>query len=375
MPAELTWFFADTEAHYDATGAPTKAYSHVALGTPAARVERTSNTTTKVEFVFHALAGSTLASVQDDGTTNAVFTYSPLGEVVETTSANAQTRRRRFNDKYNDVLTGLNYYGRRYLDPVSGSWTQSDPLYRFSPDAAWTAPRRAHLYAFSLNNALRFVDPDGSNGEDTLGDPRQLIIDIGTAVFGGAAVVKSAAASGVARLAASAPPIAVGVAVTVAFVGEFFKAKDGVSRFARVTNGAHQVCVAKAGSLAGGTTVAILAGKLADVAARPVPINAKKTGEVEALPAPEGTPDDSPREDQLPHEPQGGEGRKPQPLPDGRIPKKGFLEWLKDGFRKTPKYSVVPLGKSLDRSPAPADADGNGQVTSQEESQWSAAQN
>jgi hypothetical protein len=40
-------------------------------------------------------------------------------------------------------------------------WTQTDPLYRFAPDAAGAAPRRSFLYTMVLNNPLRFLDPDG----------------------------------------------------------------------------------------------------------------------------------------------------------------------------------------------------------------------
>jgi RHS repeat-associated protein len=55
----------------------------------------------------------------------------------------------------------LSYYGARYFDKNLMTWTQSDPLYRFSPDAAWTEPRRALLYAADLNNPLKYLDPDG----------------------------------------------------------------------------------------------------------------------------------------------------------------------------------------------------------------------
>lgn len=41
------------------------------------------------------------------------------------------------------------------------AWSQSDPAYRFAPDEAWDAPRRAELYGFSLNNPVRYLDPDG----------------------------------------------------------------------------------------------------------------------------------------------------------------------------------------------------------------------
>ncbi len=64
------------------------------------------------------------------------------------------------NNKYADNLDGLTYYGVRYYDRFALVWTQNDPLYRFAPDLA-NAPRHANLYTFSLNNPLRYLDPDG----------------------------------------------------------------------------------------------------------------------------------------------------------------------------------------------------------------------
>jgi RHS repeat-associated protein len=162
---EMIWFIGDTQAHYDSTGAVTRVYSHLSLGTPIGRVERTSNTSAPVEFQFHGLASNTLAAVEYDGTVNASFSYTPFGEVVEAIDgaggSGTAAHRRRLNDKYHDELTDLAYYGFRYYDKTLISWTQSDPLYRFEPERAWNEPRLGNLYSFSLNNALRYVDPDG----------------------------------------------------------------------------------------------------------------------------------------------------------------------------------------------------------------------
>lgn len=163
---ELVWFVGDVEAHYDGTGATTKIYSHLSMGTPVARVERTGNTTTNIEYQFHGLASNTLAAIDKaTGTVNASFSYAPFGEVLEATDAGGSAgiagHKRRFNDKFQDDLSGLTYYGARYYDKSVLSWTQSDPLYRFAPDSAWTAPRDANLFTFDKNNALRYLDPDG----------------------------------------------------------------------------------------------------------------------------------------------------------------------------------------------------------------------
>lgn len=166
VKTELVWFIGDAEAHYDAGGAVTKVYSHLSLGTPVARVERTGNATTAIDYQFHGLASSTLAAVDQGGTINASFSYTPFGELLEATSAggaNAGTaaHKRRMNDKFEDDVSGLVYYGARYYDKTLMGWTQADPLYRFAADAAWTEPRRANLYNFTGSNPLRYIDPDG----------------------------------------------------------------------------------------------------------------------------------------------------------------------------------------------------------------------
>ena len=83
VKAELVWFIGDVEAHYDAAGAVTKVYSHLSLGTPIVRVERTGNATTAIEYQFHGLASSTIAAVAQTGTVNASFSYAPFGELLE----------------------------------------------------------------------------------------------------------------------------------------------------------------------------------------------------------------------------------------------------------------------------------------------------
>jgi len=166
---ELIWWIGDTEAHYDGTGALEHVYSYVTMGTPVARVDRTGNTTTNLEFEFHGLASSTLAAVDQSGTINASFDTAPFGEIIETTDSSGgegvPAHRRRLNDKFFDEVSDLGYYGARYYDKTSMSWTQGDPLYRFAPDAASVMPRRASLYMSDMNNPLRYRDPDGRNSQ------------------------------------------------------------------------------------------------------------------------------------------------------------------------------------------------------------------
>ncbi len=103
-----------------------------------------------------------------DGTVNTGFVYAPYGEVIETLGPNKglAAQHRRFNDKFQDDLTSLSYYGARYYDRHLLGWTQADPKYRFAPDSAWDQPRRADLYTFSNSNPLRYYDPDGRDGRE-----------------------------------------------------------------------------------------------------------------------------------------------------------------------------------------------------------------
>jgi len=84
-----------------------------------------------------------------------------MGSTSLASSGDPAAHPRRFNDKDEDQVTGLSYYGYRYYDSVSLGWTQSDPMYRFVPDASGAKPRQANLYVFSLDNPVRYRDSDG----------------------------------------------------------------------------------------------------------------------------------------------------------------------------------------------------------------------
>jgi RHS repeat-associated protein len=168
VATELVWYLDEAEHHITpATSVEVRAFAHVSLGTPVARIDRTSDLVAPIEYQFHGLANNTLAAVaQATGAVNASFSYAPFGEVLDGTNAGGKTagapaHLRRFNDKVQDEVSGLAYYGARYYDKALIGWTQADPMFRFVPDAAWTEPRKANLYAAHLNNPLRYVDPDG----------------------------------------------------------------------------------------------------------------------------------------------------------------------------------------------------------------------
>ncbi|MBV7339956.1 hypothetical protein KFU94_69460 [Chloroflexi bacterium TSY] len=153
---EVRFYLGETELHYDSQGNIAKSWVHVNMGTNVARIEDG----TEVMYQYHSPQGHLLLSADAANNVQGGFTFGPFGEVLAQIGTDAE-HPRQFNGKEYDATSGLSYYGYRYYDPMSLQWTQSDPLYRFVPDVGLTDPRRMNLYVFSLNNPLRYIDPDG----------------------------------------------------------------------------------------------------------------------------------------------------------------------------------------------------------------------
>lgn len=167
-PAEVRFWFGATEATYRAAAVPTwgvfKTRLHTSLGTmPVAQIDDRGRAAPR--FVYNGVLGSLLALLAARAAVLARFSYGPYGEILWKDGPEAADQHRRFNGKELDDLSRLGYYGFRYYDRLSLTWTQADPLYRFAPDIAYDQPRRMGLYTFVLNNPLRYVDPDGRDGD------------------------------------------------------------------------------------------------------------------------------------------------------------------------------------------------------------------
>jgi RHS repeat-associated protein len=128
-------------------------------------------------------------------------------------------RQRRYG-KEQDALTSLSYYGARYFDPLSLTWTQADPIARFAPDAAWDEPRRANLYAFTLNNPLAMVDPDGRWPRPPGGRMGPSGDNSGETIKKGAVLLVNRTASLVASIPVVPPKIRLAAAIVAAATSE-----------------------------------------------------------------------------------------------------------------------------------------------------------
>jgi len=119
--------------------------------------------------------------------------YLPFGEELfagvanRTTALNhpstsqADGKRHQFTSKEREVETNLDYFLARYYSSAQGSFTSPDEfsggpydLCSFADRASWnptfyaeiTNPQTLNKYQYSLNNPLRYIDPDGHDPED-----------------------------------------------------------------------------------------------------------------------------------------------------------------------------------------------------------------
>jgi RHS repeat-associated protein len=154
--AGARFWFHEAEDHFDSTGLRTKSYVHI--GTSENTLARVENDI-DLEFQYSDALRNLMLALDASGSPVASFLYGAFGETVH--AEGGETHRRQFNGKERDAATGLHYYGFRYYDPVVLRWNSADPLYQALPDLATLEPQRMNRYAFSLNNPLKFYDPDG----------------------------------------------------------------------------------------------------------------------------------------------------------------------------------------------------------------------
>lgn len=152
----LRFWFGERETHFGQDGTESLNYLHLSGGGPT--LARVKNGTT-IELQYADALQNLMFSLDPVGNVKSNVLYGPFGEVVLETGGDEY--RRQFNGKENDVASGLRYYGYRYYDPIILRWNSADPLYSVVPELGQNQPQRMNLYAFSLNNPIRYMDPDG----------------------------------------------------------------------------------------------------------------------------------------------------------------------------------------------------------------------
>jgi RHS repeat-associated protein len=133
-----------------------RALAVIALLLSAAGPLRAQTPAVVVEYYHLDALGSVRAVTNESGQVLRRHDYHPFGHGDGVPTG---TDPLRFTGKERDADTGLDYFGARYYASRTGRFTTVDPL--MNTEAALTDPQRWNRYAYSLNNPLRYIDPDG----------------------------------------------------------------------------------------------------------------------------------------------------------------------------------------------------------------------
>src|ERR1043166_1703181 len=114
-------------------------------------------------YVTQDMLGSTRVVTGQGGEVRGRYDYLPFGEEVYIgrQGYGGEDIRQRFTSKERDEETGLDYFVNCYYSSAQGRFTSYDPL--FINARRLVDPQRLNVYAYSRNNPLRYIDPDGLN--------------------------------------------------------------------------------------------------------------------------------------------------------------------------------------------------------------------
>ncbi len=137
----------------------------------------------KVEFYYHPdHLGSTNYVTDEKGDLYEHVEYMPFGEswVSERkdTVYNGLKPQYLFTSKELDQETGLIYHGARYYDPRTSVWQSPDPILVTyldgKPNYGVLHAPNLNLYAYTYQNPVRYIDPDGRITRDLQGGEEPL---------------------------------------------------------------------------------------------------------------------------------------------------------------------------------------------------------
>ena len=137
---------------------------------PTGRIAKKVNDITEYYQTDHL--GSTKLTTSENGETVTEMQYRPFGVQVNTTE-----ERYTFNGKELDE-SGLYYFGARYYDPVIGRFISRDPL-----TGERNSPQTLNRYVYCLNNPLKYIDPGGTDPQETVEEIFQRLQNVDLAVL------------------------------------------------------------------------------------------------------------------------------------------------------------------------------------------------
>jgi len=100
--------------------------------------------------------GSIRQTLDDNGDVKYAVNYWPYGDIIQEYSD--EDSRYKFTERERDTETNYNYSSARYYSSVLGVWGSVDPLAGKYP--GWSP------YNYTLDNPLRFSDPNGKWPEE-----------------------------------------------------------------------------------------------------------------------------------------------------------------------------------------------------------------
>ena len=155
---ELVFYVFDDEARVADVIVPfdqsrlLKGFSDAAPGIAPASIERRW-------YVADHLDGTGLL-LGDEGNVVSERIYHPYG--LTRTEENGEAMAYGYTGKELDA-SGLHYYEARYYDSLIGRFISPDPQYLEKPKSGLQNPQLLNLYAYTLNNPLKYNDPDGAS--------------------------------------------------------------------------------------------------------------------------------------------------------------------------------------------------------------------
>jgi RHS repeat-associated protein len=141
-------------------GVITTVFVYDPMGQLTSEFGSTNDTGTRYLTADHL--GSTRLITNADGSVDKTYDYLPFGEEYSPTSPIypqlGGPNSIKFTGKERDAESGLDFFGARYMSSAQGRFTSPDAPFA---DQHLENPQSWNLYAYTLNNPLRFIDDTG----------------------------------------------------------------------------------------------------------------------------------------------------------------------------------------------------------------------
>ncbi|MCL2841820.1 MAG: RHS repeat-associated core domain-containing protein, partial [Defluviitaleaceae bacterium] len=133
-------------------------------------------------WYIHNIRGDVVQRVDNRGGILHTYQYSAFG--VEQSPDERNTNPFRFAGEYYDWETGTYYLRARHFNPRTGRFSQPDPFWSVHnfQNGRYAIMQSANLYAFAVNNPVRWIDPSGLFIRDALNSISNAVANIASAV-------------------------------------------------------------------------------------------------------------------------------------------------------------------------------------------------